>query len=109
MVVRTVGELIEELKKHDPAMPLRLEAHCYTHEGRVYTQIRPYMMNLEKEGKDENGNEVVEYRGVEVRVSEEEWDSRAVKKNGRKEWKYEFRNYLVLENNDSDEMEISEV
>lgn len=107
MVVRTVGELIEELKKHDPAMPLRLEAHCYTHEGRVFTQIRPYMMNLEKEGKDEKGNEVVEYRGVEVRVSEEEWDSRSVKKNGR--WKHEFRNYLVLENNDSDEMEISEV
>ena len=45
--------------------------------------------------------------GVEVRVSEEEWDSKSVKKNGR--WKYEFRNYLVLENNDSDEMEISEV
>lgn len=106
MTVTTVGELIEELKKHDPAMPLRIEAQCYTHDGRVFTQIRPYMSNLEKRSQDEDGNEVAEYRGVEVQVGEEEWDYKAVKKNGR--WEYEYRRYLVLENNDTDEMEINE-
>ena len=106
MTVTTVGELIEELKKHDPAMPLHIEAQCYTHDGRVFTQIRPYMLNLEKRSQDEDGNEVAEYRGIEVQVGEEEWDYKAVKKNGR--WKYVYRKYLVLENNDTDEMEINE-
>lgn len=106
MVVRTVGELIKELRKHDPAMPLRLEAKCYTHEGRVFTQIRPNMWNLKTESKDKDGNEVVEYKGIEVQIGEEEWDFKAVKNDGK--WKYEYRKYLVLENNDTDEMEMNE-
>lgn len=106
MIVTTVGELIEELKKHDPNMPLRLEAQCYTHEGRVFTQIRPNMLNLETKSEDEDGNEVIEYKGVELQIGEEEWDFKSVKKNGR--WKHEYRKYLVLENNDTDEMKIDE-
>ena len=106
MTVTTVGELIEELKKHDPAMPLRLEAQCYTHEGRVFTQIRPNMWNLKTESKDEDGNEVVEYKGIEVQIGEEELDFKAVKRDGK--WKYEYRKYLVIENNDTDEMEMDE-
>lgn len=107
MIVSTVGELMAELQKHDPNMPLWMSAAAYTHEGRVLNQIKPNPWKLQTESEDEDGNKVVEYRGISIQVNEEEHDGRSVKdKNGK--WKHEPRKFLCLGNALIDECELDD-
>lgn len=104
MAARTVGELVEILSKFPKDMPLWLTASCYTHDHRVFTQIKPASYALCDSKKLDDGTEVDTYRGVGVSVSEEEHESRSVKKNGK--WKHEYAKYLRIENDDSDDYEL---
>lgn len=107
MIVSTVGELMAELQKHDPNMPLWMSAEAYTHEGRVFNQIRPNRWRLQAKSEDKDGNEVVEYRGISIGVNEEEYDGRSVKgKDGK--WKHEPRKFLCLDNAYIDEWELAD-
>ncbi len=104
MAARTVGELVEILSKFPKDMPLWLTASCYTHDHRVFTQIKPASYALCSSKKLEDGTEVETYRGVGICVSEEEHESRSVKKNRR--WKHEYAKYLCIENANSDDYEL---
>ena len=96
-----------ELQKHDPNMPLWMTAAAYTHEGRVFNQIRPDRWKLQTESEDKDGNKVVECRGISIQVDEEELEWRSVKdKNGK--WKHEPRKFLCLDNADIDDWEFDD-
>ena len=106
MAARTVGELVEILSKFPKDMPLWLTASCYTHDHRAFTQIKPALYKLRSSKNLDDGTKVETYRGIGVSVSEEEHESRSVKKNGR--WKYEYAKYLRIENDEIDDYELDD-
>lgn len=106
MEARTVGDLKKILENFSDDMPLWMTASCYTHDGKVFTQIRPYKLMLEERRKLDDRSEEIMCRGIGILVNEEEREYRTVKRNGK--YKREYRKYLRITNSNSDEFETDE-
>ena len=105
--VRTVGELAKAIQGLDPDMPLWISASCYEHDGRVFTQVRPSRWKLMETAKNPDGSETDTIRTPAVQVAVEPVEHRTIRRKGGHN-KYEYRDCLVIANNDTDDMELDE-
>lgn len=108
MAVKTVGELKKALEQYPDDMPLWLTASCYEHDGRVFTQIRPDLYRLKSRKENPDGSEEVTYSGTEICVYPEKHDVRAVKKKKDGRWKFEYGNFLRIENANTEDFELDD-